>query len=101
MIAVKVSYTVNEDYIASNKEMIKAFLKAFEALDGQQFQYAVFQKENSGSFVHLSQYQNKEIQEQLLNIPEFLKFQEQRDKNLASEPEIEWLNAVGKAGSLV
>jgi len=95
MIVVKVTYTVNDAYVNTNKEMIQAFLTEFKKLDGAQFLYSILQTENSNTFIHISQYKNKEIQQILLNTPSFLRFQEQRDKNLASEPKIEFLNYVG------
>jgi len=95
MIVVKVTYTVNDAYVNTNKEMIQAFLTDFKKLDGTQFLYSILQSEDGKTFIHTSQYKNKEIQQILLNTPSFLRFQEQRDKNLASEPKIEFLNYVG------
>lgn len=95
MITVHVTYTVNEDYLNANKEMIRKFLEDFNTLDNTHFLYSVFQAEDGATFIHTSQYKNKEIQQILLNIPSFLDFQEQRDKNLASDPKIEFLNFVG------
>lgn len=97
MIVVKVTYTVNNTYVSINKEMIQAFLTDFRKLDSAQFLYSVFQSEDGKTFIHTSQYKNKEIQQTLLNTPSFLHFQEQRDKNLASEPTIEFLNYVGSS----
>lgn len=95
MIVVKVTYTVNEAYVNANKEMIQAFLTDFKKLDNTAFLYSVFQSEDGKTFTHLSQYKNKAIQEVLLNTLSFLHFQEQRDKNLASNPTIEFLNYMG------
>lgn len=95
MIAVKVTYTVKSGYETQNKERIQNFLSDFKKLDSAQFLYTVFQKEGSTTFVHLSQYQNSDIQQELLITPSFLHFQEQRDKNLASEPKIEVLTYIG------
>lgn len=95
MIVVKVTYTVNSEYVNRNKEMIQAFLKDFKKLDHTQFLYSIFQSEDGKTFIHSSQYQNKEIQHILLKTPSFLHFQEQRDKNLTCEPRIEFLNYVG------
>ena len=95
MIVVKVTYTVKDEYVNPNKEMIQAFLTDFKKLDGTQFLYSILQSEDGKTFIHTSQYKNKEIQQVLLNTPGFLRFQEQRDKNLASEPKIEFLNYVG------
>ncbi|SRR5690606_4482721 len=97
MIVVKVTYTVNDAYVNTNKEMIQAFLTDFKKLDGTQFLYSILQTEDRKTFIHISQYQNKDIQHVLLNTPSFLHFQEQRDKNLASEPQIDVLNFVGSS----
>ncbi len=95
MIVVKVTYTINDEYVNTNKEMIQAFLTDFKKLDNTQFLYSILQSEDRKTFIHTSQYKNKEIQQILLNTPSFLRFQEQRDKNLAVEPTIEFLNYVG------
>lgn len=100
MIVVKVIYRVSEAYVNTNKEMIQRFLTDFEKLDHTQFLYTIFQGEDN-SFIHMSQYKNKEIQQTLLNTPSFLHFQEQRDKNLVSEPEIELLNFVGSSKDML
>ncbi|MGJ1415187.1 hypothetical protein [Sphingobacterium multivorum] len=97
MIVVKVTYTVNDEYVNTNKEMIQNFLTDFKKLDNTQFLYSVFQTADGKTFIHTSQYKNKAIQQVLLNTPIFLHFQEQRDKNLASEPKIEVLNFFGSS----
>lgn len=95
MIVVKVTYTVNNEYVTTNKEMIQKFLTDFKKLDNTQFLYSILQTEDGKTFIHTSQYKNKDIQQELLNTPSFLLFQKQRDKNLVSEPKIEFLNYVG------
>lgn len=97
MIVVKVTYKVNDAYVSSNLERIQNFPADFKRLDPAQFVYTVFQGTDSNTFIHISQYKNKEIQETLLNTPSFLYFQEQRDKNLTTEPVIEVLNYIGSS----
>ena len=97
MIVVQVTYTVPQEYIATNKKRIFEFLHDFKTLDNAPFQYTVFQKDDLKTFVHLSQYQNKEIQERVLNTPRFLYFQAQRDAHLETEPLIEILTAIGSS----
>lgn len=101
MIVVKVTYTVHDAYVNTNKEMIQAFLTDFKKLDSTQFLYSILQAEDSKTFIHISQYKNKDIQQILLNTPSFLHFQEQRDKNLASEPKIEVLNFIGSSKDIL
>src|SRR5690606_40354372 len=95
MIVVKVTYTVIEAYVSTNKEKIEAFLADFKKLDSAQFLYSIFQSGDGRTFTHISQYNNKAIQETLLSTPSFQLFQEERDKNLASDPTIEFLNYIG------
>lgn len=97
MIVVKVTYSVKPGYVITNKEAIENFLTDFKKLDSSQFLHSVFQIDGENTFVHLSQYQNKHIQQALLNTESFLKFQQQRDQNLASEPQIEFLNFIGSS----
>jgi|SRR5690606_31134978 len=95
MIIVQVTYRIKEAYVNTNKEMIDTFLSDFQKLDGTQFLYTILQSEDGKTFIHTSQYKNKEIQQTLLNTPNFLRFQEQRDKNLTAPPKIELLQYVG------
>lgn len=95
MITVKVTYTIHEGHVSVNKQLIEAFLQDFRNLDNSRFLYTIFQKNDGCTFVHLSQYQDKAIQEELLKVPSFLQFQQERDKNLTGEPQIEVLNYVG------
>ena len=101
MIVIKVRYTVHDAYVNTNKEMIQKFLTDFEKLDRTQFLYSIFQTEDSKTFIHVSQYNNKDIQHTLLNTPSFIHFQEQRDKNLISEPQIESLNFIGSSKDIL
>jgi len=97
MIAVKVTYTVKDEYVNINKKLIQKFLIDFKKLDSTQFLYNILQTEDGKTFIHISQYKNKDIQGVLLNTPSFLHFQGERDKNLASEPGIELLNFIGSS----
>ena len=94
MFAVKVEYEVFPEYEGENKDRIQDFLKAFEGLDNSRFRYSVFQDRESKRFIHLSEYKDEVIQTELLSNPIFLKFQEQRDKNLKEAPSITWLDCV-------
>lgn len=95
MISVKVSYTVRDYFIDQNTKNIHAFLKEFESLNNDDFSYSIFVLDNKKTFVHLSQYKNPTIQQELLNVPSFLSFQNQRDENLETKPVIEGVNLIG------
>jgi|SRR5690606_6041881 len=97
MIVVKVTYTVNDAYVSTNKELIQKFLTDFRKLDNTQFLYTILQTEDRETFIHISQYKSKDIQDILLNTPSFLHFQEERDQHLVSQPKIEVLNFIGSS----
>ena len=98
MITVIVTYKVKESYISTNKENIAAFLKDFSSLDTTRFRYTIYQHKDKSSFSHVSCYSDQRTQKELLNIPSFLFFQQQRDQHLTAEPIIEILETIGSAG---
>ncbi len=101
MISVIVTYQVKPEFSEENKTNIQRFLADFEALDNTQFKYTVLCKEDGVSFVHFSQYQNKEIQDQLLNVPSFKLFQQLRDASgLNDSHRVEILDFVGSKGKI-
>jgi len=98
MIAVQVTYKINADFVEENKRNIATFLADFRELLHSKFLYHVYVKEDGLTFVHVSMYENEEIQQQILNVPSFLTFQQHRDeRGLAAPPIIERLEHVGSS----
>ncbi len=98
MITVKVSYTVKSGFVETNKENIKKFLNEFKRLNPSDFRYNVYLQEDGVTFLHFSTYKNEEIQKQILNIPSFKSFQEERDKSgLNCTHKVEILSHVGSS----
>lgn len=81
MINVLVSYTVKPEYVEENKTNIKKFLEDFKQLDQSKFEYKVYLKEDGITFLHYSNYENKEVQCEVLNVPSFKEFQMLRDES--------------------
>lgn len=79
MINALVTYTVKPEFVAENKSNIRKFMKDFQKLDHSRFVYNVFVKDDGVTFVHISNYQDATMQQQLLNAPSFLEFQAKRD----------------------
>ena len=86
MITVKVTYGVREDFTEKNKENIALFMKDFQLMKGDDFQYDVYTLKNGFTFVHISSYANSEIQQIVLNTPSFIAFQKERDESGLTEP---------------
>ncbi|HFK5510257.1 hypothetical protein [Elizabethkingia anophelis] len=81
MINVLVSYTVKPEYVEENITNIKNFLEDFKQLDQSKFYYKVYLKEDGITFLHYSNYENKDIQYEVLNVPSFKEFQRLRDES--------------------
>lgn len=102
MIAVQVTYKVKADFVEENKNNISIFLADFKEMLTSRFLYHVFVKEDGLTFVHLSMYDNEDIQQQVLALPSFIAFQKRRDESsLSQAPTIEDLKHLGSSLSLV
>lgn len=96
MITVKVTYTVPADYAVQNLKNINRFLEDFKQMDASRFRYQVYQLEDGVSFLHFSMYQDETIQQEVLQVPSFKAFQQQRDESgLNDSHRVEILNLVG------
>lgn len=98
MISVKVTYIVKPEFVIQNKANIKIFLEDFKKLSTSDFKYDAFLCEDGITFLHLSSYKNKEIQNQVLNVPSFKNFQKERDESdLNNSHKFELLEYLGSS----
>ena len=79
MITVKVTYTVKPEFVQENQENIHLFMADFKKMNQLQFRYNVYLLEDGITFLHLSHFQNEDVQKQVLAVPSFKLFQEKRD----------------------
>ena len=102
MISVKVTYTVPAAFAAKNQENINRFMTDFKALNSDDFRYTAYICADGKTFVHHSVYRNEAIQQQLLGIPSFRSFQQQRDNSgLEGMPQIDLLTVVAASHELL
>lgn len=95
MINVIVSYTVNPEFVPTNKANIQKFLDDFKNMDQSTFEYKVFLKEDGITFLHYSNYINEEVQYEVLNVPSFKEFQRVRDESgLNNSHKVEFLQSI-------
>lgn len=100
MINASVTYRVSPEFVEENKQNIDRFLNDFEKLDKTKFTYDVFLKDDGMTFVHMSSYADKEMQQKILNVPSFLDFQEKRDQSgLNNSHSVSLLKFVGSTKS--
>ena len=98
MISVKVNYTVKPEFVAQNTKNISLFLADFKKLLTTNFLYHVYLQEDGLTFLHVSMYENEEIQNEILNVPSFIDFQEQRDQSgLVNLPKMEKITLLGSS----
>ena len=96
MIIIKVTYTVQADFILKNQENINEFLQDFKKLKSNDFRYIVYKGDDKKTFTHISMYQNEAIQKELLAVQSFKSFQEQRnDSGLEKSELIETMELAG------
>ncbi len=102
MIIVKVSYTVKAEYVQKNRENIKLFMADFQKLKSSDFRYNIYLMDDGTTFVHLSHFKDKDIQNQLLAVPSFKEFQKQRDDSgLNNTHKIEELSLVAASTNIL
>lgn len=102
MINVIVSYQVKPEFVSENKLNIENFLKSFKNMDTTQFNYSVFVNEDGVTFTHVSNYQNAEIQKEVLNNSVFLEFQKRRDESgLNNSHKVQVLEYLGSTNKVV
>lgn len=102
MISVQVSYTVKPEFVEQNKQNISLFLADFKQMSHYHFLYQVYLLEDGVTFQHLSMYEDKAVQDEVLQVPSFLTFQSQRDASgLVKQPVIEKLSLIGSSIRLI
>ena len=88
MIIVKVTYTVQADFVLKNQKNINEFLKDFKKIKSNDFRYIVYKGDDKKTFIHISMYQNEAIQKELLAVQSFKSFQEQRNNSGLEKSEL-------------
>lgn len=102
MISVKVSYKVKSEFVVQNKQNISMFLADFKKLTTLNFLYHVYLQDDGLTFLHLSMYENENVQNEILKVPSFLNFQQKRDESgLNGSHDIETLTLIGSSLSLL
>ena len=96
MEAVKVQYTVKEEYVETNKANIKKVMADLKKINNPNIQYSAFQLEDGKSFVHFVMRVDEEAQKTVSELPSFQEFQRQlKESGPESPPNAENLKLVG------
>jgi len=87
MKIVKVTYTVNPEFVATNQENVKKFVSDIEALNNPSIRYISYLAADGKTFIHIATFNNDEAQKQFLDLPSFKSFQQQRNASGLEAPE--------------
>ena len=97
MNAVKVEYTVKEEYVETNKANIARVMADLKDLGSPDIFYGAFLKEDGKTFVHFVMRASDEAQKVLSDLPSFQEFQRQlRESGPEAPPDAQdltWVNA--------
>jgi hypothetical protein len=87
MKIVKVTYTVNPGFAATNQENVKRFINDIKALNNPAIRYISYLAGDGKTFIHIGAFDNDEAQKQFLDLPSFKSFQQQRNGSGLEAPE--------------
>ncbi len=98
MKAVKVQYTVKEDYVDTNKRNIQQVMSELRTLNNPGIKYSSFLLNDGKTFVHFGMYTNEETMAIVSNLDSFKKFRQQLQESQSEvPPKAEDLNLVASA----
>ena len=98
MNAVKVQYTVKEEYVETNKANIQRVMADLKEINDPDIKYSAFLLDDGKSFVHFVMRVNDEAQKTLSELPSFQEFQRQlRESDPEVPPKAENLTLVGSS----
>ena len=98
MQAVKVQYTVKEDFVPTNKANIQRVMADLREMDLADIKYSAFLLDDGKTFVHFVMRVDDEAQKVLSELPSFQEFQRQlRESGPEAPPQAENLSLVGSS----
>lgn len=98
MNAVKVQYSVKEEFVETNKANIQRVMADLKEIDNPDIKYSAFLLDDGKSFVHFAMLANDEAQKTLNDLSSFQEFQRQlRESGLEVPPNAEDLSLVGSS----
>jgi hypothetical protein len=96
MNAVKVQYTVKEEYVETNKANIQRVMADLQEINNPDIQYSAFLMDDGKSFVHFVLRANDEAQKTVSELSSFQEFQRQlKESGPEVPPNAENLEVVG------
>lgn len=89
MKAIRVQYTVKEDFVEKNKENIAAVMKELRETGNDAVKYMSFRHEDGKTFMHLVIYKDSSAESLPSSLDSFKVFQAELKENLEIPPKAE------------
>jgi hypothetical protein len=101
MDAVKVQYTVKEEYVETNKTNIRRVMADLREINNPNITYSAFLLDDGKSFIHFVMRVDDEAQKTLNDLPSFQEFQRQlKESGPEVPPQVENLTLVGSSSDI-
>lgn len=98
MKAVKVQYTVKENYAQTNKKNIEKVMADLRAINNPGVRYSAFNLDDGKTFIHFAMYPDEETMSIVSNLESFKDFRQQlKESQPESPPKSEDLTLVASA----
>ena len=98
MKAVKVQYTVKDDFVETNKKNIQKVMTDLREINNPGVRYSAFILNDGKTFVHFAMYPDDETMSIVNNLEAFKSFRQQlKESQPEIPPEAEDLNLVASA----
>ena len=86
MKAVKVQYTVKEDFTEINKKNIAQVMNDLRKLNNPNIKYSSFTLEDGKTFVHFAVYPDEKTSQIVSDLPSFVHFRKELQASLPEVP---------------
>src|ERR1041384_7795313 len=94
MKVTRVQYTVRSNFVAENKSNIDAVMRELRALGNSDVQYAVYQRSDGQTFMHLVHQNTTEAERLPTSLGSFKHFQTSLKDKLEAPPKVETFELV-------
>jgi len=98
--AVKVQYTVKEEYVEENKKKIAAVMNELKEKNNPDVKYSSFLLDDGKSFMHLVFYNSDDAKNLPSELESFKQFQASLKENIEVPPKVEKFNLVDESFNL-
>jgi D-alanyl-D-alanine dipeptidase len=100
MQAIRVQYTVRDDYAETNAARVQAVMDELRATGQQGIQYTCFRVPDTATFIHLVVLEREELKGVVPGLAAFKVFREGLRENAVSPPDNQPLGVIGTSYDL-